>query len=103
MLIFVSLLVCAGLTFLLGLVVFMSNRKNLPNKVFSLLALSGASWVVLNLLADSAATSVSGLFWTRLTVIPGVGNVYLFWLLSKVFPTNKLRASSLVLFSVPFL
>ena len=97
----VALSFCSLATFLLGLVVFMSNRKNTANKVFSLLAVSGSIWVALNLLADTSS-SASALLWTRLTVIPGVGNAFLFWAFSRVFPDQKIKKAELLLFSLPF-
>ncbi len=74
---------------ILGVVVYLNNRKSSTNIIFALLNLATVFLISSNLLGTYIPDLTTKLFWVRMVMFSAVCLGYLFYLLAKTFPNNK--------------
>lgn len=84
----VILIICIVVAFLLGLLVFLQNRKQPNNVRFALLSIALILWITFNYISDNSDSHV--LLSTRLTFISGILTIYAFVNFLLHFPKNVL-------------
>ncbi len=99
-----TLVITAGI----AIFIYVQNRKNLINKIFSLIILSAFVWNLFNFLTDTSKSVFQALWFCRLAIIGPTFALFLLWYFSTIFPKrynplNKVLFLILSIFSAIFL
>src|SRR6266576_3194907 len=82
-------IITLALSFLLGLYVYISNRKNSVNRIFILLLMSAMFWIFSNFMANISEGLPTIYLWSKLTIIGPIFIGYFFYRLAIAFPRRK--------------
>ena len=80
-----------SVTFLMGLVVYLRNRKSATNILFFLFNIDIVLWSIANHLAFQTRDILSVLYWTRIVMALAVPQAMIFFLLIHTLPSDKIR------------
>jgi signal transduction histidine kinase len=91
------------LSFLLGIFVYVNNRKSPVNKTFVLFIFGTMLWIFTNLMTDISVDLKSIKFWSELTLVGPIFIGYFFYRLSLFFPVVKKTNKYLEIIIIVFL
>ncbi len=87
------LVVTSLVNIVLGLLVYLRNRRGTVNKVFLLFILSVVVWTSSNFFVDRSESYSGALFWTKITFIASYYIASFLYFFSFVFPNRQLKQS----------
>lgn len=85
----IILAVTTVLIFLLGLLVYLNNKKSSANKFFFLFTISVVIWSATNLLTNLSVDPSLSLFWSKMAIVGAALLIYFFLLFSFYFPLQR--------------
>lgn len=85
-----SALMASSISGLLGVLVYLHNRRSATNIIFLILSLIGAIWAMVNYISLIAPPEII-LFWIRLVLLFASAYVFLFFIFTINFPKSKLK------------
>ncbi len=77
------------LSFVLGVYVYISDKKSKVNRTFVLLILSAVFWIISNFMTDISRDIDTVSMWSKLTLIGPIFIGYFFYRLSTIFPREQ--------------
>ncbi len=94
------------ISFLLATYIFVINKKDIKNIIFSAISFSAAVWLLFLLLSDTTSTAQAMLFWSQIAIIPPAIVCPLLIHFSTVFPKKNSSFPNYVLaifYSLPII